>query len=193
MNTSILCALCKKEIHPDRLEAIPETELCIDHAREAEGLGGEFVLTSSMEKISKSGSLKQNYGGVTATRWKNVTAMTLLFKKHGKSYEGQDEEQAESIEPCAEDKNGSALEKAPVRAKRAPLAGRQRDVFGCLEGSQAWLINSAILDIAITLKAVVEKTGLSRARVASHIKWLLGKNYILETEQGYMRCAPSSV
>ena len=53
------CQLCKKEIPQARLEAMPETRLCIDCSKK---VGGEFSLEMVPENLSKAGSLKKNYG-----------------------------------------------------------------------------------------------------------------------------------
>ncbi|MBY0459937.1 MAG: TraR/DksA C4-type zinc finger protein [Gemmataceae bacterium] len=54
------CALCGAEIPAERLEALPDTMVCVacSHA-----MGGEFSVYVTPEKISKEGSLKKNYGG----------------------------------------------------------------------------------------------------------------------------------
>ena len=39
-----LCEICKEEIDPERIEVIPETRLCTQHAIEIRTLGGEFVV-----------------------------------------------------------------------------------------------------------------------------------------------------
>lgn len=38
-----MCEVCRQPIDPDRAEAIPETRLCTEHAREIQAYGGEFV------------------------------------------------------------------------------------------------------------------------------------------------------
>jgi hypothetical protein len=48
------------EIPAERLEAIPETMVCVQCSKE---MGGEFQLVVTPERTSKEGSLKQNYGG----------------------------------------------------------------------------------------------------------------------------------
>ncbi|MBV9125931.1 MAG: hypothetical protein JO112_21480 [Planctomycetes bacterium] len=61
------CQRCQAEIPAERLEALPETHICVQCSRE---IGGEFVVTIVPENIGKSGSLKKNYGsfGVRKTR-----------------------------------------------------------------------------------------------------------------------------
>src|SRR4051794_12045626 len=59
------CVICGQSIDPERIEVIPETQLCGDHAREIVRLGGEFVLTGKQTSIGKAGSLKKNYGDVS--------------------------------------------------------------------------------------------------------------------------------
>ncbi len=59
-----LCARCGEEIPAERIEAIPETRVCVRCSAE---MGGEFVVYAEAERTSKEGSLKKNYGGY-ATR-----------------------------------------------------------------------------------------------------------------------------
>ena len=56
------CARCKAEIPAERIEALPEARLCIRCSQE---VGGEFEVKFTQENLSKPGSLKKNYGGVT--------------------------------------------------------------------------------------------------------------------------------
>ena len=53
------CERCRQMIPPERIEAVPETRLCVKCSRE---VGGEFKLMVTPENLSKSGSLKKNYG-----------------------------------------------------------------------------------------------------------------------------------
>lgn len=55
------CCRCGLEIPEERLEALPETRLCLTCSQE---VGGDFIVTFSQENIGKTGSLKKNYGGV---------------------------------------------------------------------------------------------------------------------------------
>lgn len=59
------CARCGGEIPGERLEAIPETMVCVQCSKE---IGGEFHVIVSAEKTSKDGSLKKNYGGYSARK-----------------------------------------------------------------------------------------------------------------------------
>ncbi|HEX7447833.1 MAG TPA: TraR/DksA C4-type zinc finger protein [Pirellulales bacterium] len=59
------CARCKTEIPPERIEALPEARLCIQCSQE---VGGEFEVKFTQENLSKPGSLKKNYGGVTVQK-----------------------------------------------------------------------------------------------------------------------------
>jgi hypothetical protein len=49
----------------ERLEAMPETELCV---RCSSAVGGEFKMIATAERTSKPGSLKLNYGGYTVKK-----------------------------------------------------------------------------------------------------------------------------
>lgn len=59
------CARCGGEIPAERLEAIPETMVCVQCSRE---MGGEFTIVVSAEMTSKAGSLKKNYGGYSTRK-----------------------------------------------------------------------------------------------------------------------------
>lgn len=72
------CEICKRLIEPERIEAIPETRLCTEHAREIVRFGGEFVVTSATENLSKAGSLKKNYGGISTEKTRNKSALERL-------------------------------------------------------------------------------------------------------------------
>lgn len=55
-----LCVRCGAEIPAERVEALPETQVCVGCSRE---MGGEFDVYVVPERTSKDGSLKKNYGG----------------------------------------------------------------------------------------------------------------------------------
>jgi hypothetical protein len=57
-----LCQRCNAEIPAERVEALPDTLICVQCSRE---IGGEFKITVVAENLGKSGSLKKNYGGWT--------------------------------------------------------------------------------------------------------------------------------
>ena len=59
------CERCSAEIPGERIEAVPETRLCVKCSEE---VGGEFDLYATYERTSKEGSLKKNYGGVNVFR-----------------------------------------------------------------------------------------------------------------------------
>jgi hypothetical protein len=54
------CARCRAMIPVERIEALPETRLCLRCSQE---VGGDFQVTISSENLAKTGSLKKNYGG----------------------------------------------------------------------------------------------------------------------------------
>jgi hypothetical protein len=76
------CEVCKMEIDAERADALPETRLCGQHAREIQQYGGEFLLRSRQERTSKQGSLKHNYGGVTASFRPNVEGLERLRRDY---------------------------------------------------------------------------------------------------------------
>ena len=55
------CHRCNSPIPPERLEALPDTWLCIACSQK---VGGDYVVSFSEENIGKAGSLKKNYGGL---------------------------------------------------------------------------------------------------------------------------------
>ncbi len=59
------CQRCNAEIPLERLEALPETRLCI---RCSQDLGGEFRMTVVPDNLAKAGSLKKNYGSYTVKK-----------------------------------------------------------------------------------------------------------------------------
>lgn len=54
-----LCARCDEEIPTERLETLPDTQVCVRCARE---MGGEFKLYATAERTSKAESIKIGYG-----------------------------------------------------------------------------------------------------------------------------------
>jgi hypothetical protein len=77
-DTTRPCEICKRPIDPERIEFMPETRLCTEHAREIEKLGGEFLITARHERTSKPGSMKRNYGGVDIQKRRNTKALLKL-------------------------------------------------------------------------------------------------------------------
>lgn len=76
------CEICNVLIEDERLEAVPETRLCIQHAKAIQKYGGEFKLSGSYETTSKQGSLKLNYGGVNVIKTKNNAAIEKLRRDY---------------------------------------------------------------------------------------------------------------
>jgi hypothetical protein len=57
------CERCKAPIPRERIEALPETRVCV---KCAQALGGsEFEVSVVSENLAKAGSLKKNYGGIS--------------------------------------------------------------------------------------------------------------------------------
>jgi hypothetical protein len=59
------CARCGEDIPAERVEALPETRVCVRCSKE---MGGEFVVLVTAERTSKEGSLKKNYGGYSTRK-----------------------------------------------------------------------------------------------------------------------------
>jgi hypothetical protein len=81
------CEICKQPIDPERVDAVPETRLCTDHARAVEKLGGEFIVTATPERTSKPGSLKKNYGSFTTQKTRNKEAIEKLRDEYQRGRE----------------------------------------------------------------------------------------------------------
>ncbi len=60
------CVRCGAEIPAERVEAIPDTMVCVKCAQEMGG--SEFKVIAVPERTSKEGSLKKNYGGYTTRK-----------------------------------------------------------------------------------------------------------------------------
>ena len=60
------CARCGAAIPAERIEAIPETMVCVKCAGEMGG--SEFQVVAIPERTSKEGSLKKNYGGYSTRK-----------------------------------------------------------------------------------------------------------------------------
>ena len=56
------CELCGAMIPAERIEIVPDTRLCVECSKK---VGREFDLTLTPENLSKTGSLKKNYGSFT--------------------------------------------------------------------------------------------------------------------------------
>jgi hypothetical protein len=83
------CEICGQPIDPERVEVLPETRLCRDHARQIQKYGGEFIVTSHLERTSKEGSLKRNYGGVTTSKRRNHEGLRKLRDAYAEEQEQQ--------------------------------------------------------------------------------------------------------
>jgi hypothetical protein len=59
------CARCGELIPAERIEALPDTMVCVTCSKE---IGGEFQVVVTPERISKEGSLKKNYGGYSTRK-----------------------------------------------------------------------------------------------------------------------------
>jgi hypothetical protein len=86
-----LCAVCQKDISA-RVEVLPETWLCREHAGMIDKYGGEFLLVTRQESLSKPGSLKKNYGGVSVRRIRNTAALEKLQAEYERQRHGAESE-----------------------------------------------------------------------------------------------------
>ncbi len=83
------CEICGRMIDPERVEALPETRLCAEHARLIVKYGGEFIVTGKQTSLGKGGSLKKNYGDVSIDKKRNTIALEKLRAEYEQSGEGR--------------------------------------------------------------------------------------------------------
>jgi hypothetical protein len=76
------CEICHELIALERLEVVPETRLCTAHAQAILKHGGEFIVTATQERLSKTSSLKQNYGGISTQKKRNTLAIEKLRREY---------------------------------------------------------------------------------------------------------------
>jgi hypothetical protein len=65
LSTQRYCQRCTAEIPAERIEALPETVICV---RCSSAIGGEFILKAVAESTGKAGSLKKNYGSYSLNK-----------------------------------------------------------------------------------------------------------------------------
>ena len=82
------CEICLKPIEAGRLEAVPDTRLCAEHARKIEKHGGEFIRTMVQERTSKASSLKRSYGSASIHKTRNYEALEKLRAEYLDAQEG---------------------------------------------------------------------------------------------------------
>ena len=56
------CQRCKQQIPPERVEALPDTVVCVKCSKD---IGGEYDLSVVADSMGKASSLKKNYGAFT--------------------------------------------------------------------------------------------------------------------------------
>jgi hypothetical protein len=78
MTENRLCEVCTAVIDSERVEVLPETQLCTGCARKVEKFGGEFIAHLHQERTSKPGSIKINYGGVSLVKTRNYDGVRRL-------------------------------------------------------------------------------------------------------------------
>lgn len=72
------CEICGQPIDPERIEYVPETRLCIEHAQKINKYGGEFLVKGTLSSLGKSGSLKKNYGDANVETTRNTAGLRKL-------------------------------------------------------------------------------------------------------------------
>lgn len=76
------CEVCGEPIDPERIDVLPETRLCTEHAKQVAKYGGEFILTGTQSSLGKDGSLKKNYGDVSVRRKRNTEGVRKLIEEY---------------------------------------------------------------------------------------------------------------
>ncbi|HZT34373.1 MAG TPA: TraR/DksA C4-type zinc finger protein [Nitrososphaera sp.] len=76
------CEICGQLIDEERIEVVPGTRLCGEHARQIQKHGGEFIVIATQERTSKAGSLKHNYGSVSTSKKRNHEALAKLREEY---------------------------------------------------------------------------------------------------------------
>jgi hypothetical protein len=75
------CEICRRPIEPDRLDALPNTRLCAEHARAIVKHGGEFRATGTTEGTGP----KTGRGLVAVTKVRNTEAIEKLRAEYEQS------------------------------------------------------------------------------------------------------------
>lgn len=60
-----------------------------------------------------------------------------------------------------------------------------KDRFGSREGTDSAKINTALSAKSQSIEALAKKTGLNTSRIRNHMKWLLDRDHISKTDNGY--------
>ncbi len=81
------CEVCGEPIDPERIDVLPETRLCTEHAKQVAKYGGEFLFTATQSSLGKNGSLKKNYGDVSVRRRRNTEAVRKLIEEYDRGRE----------------------------------------------------------------------------------------------------------
>jgi len=76
------CEICGRSIDPERIELLPDTRLCVEHAKQIGRFGGEFIVTGTQTSLGKGGSLKKNYGDVSIQKKRNTEAVRKLREEY---------------------------------------------------------------------------------------------------------------
>jgi hypothetical protein len=82
------CEICGELIDPERIDVVPETRLCVEHAKMIGKYGGEFIVIGTQASLGKSGSLKKNYGDVSIEKKRNTEALQRLRDDYEQRREG---------------------------------------------------------------------------------------------------------
>lgn len=154
------CVVCNKEISQDRIEAIPETGLCMEHSKRASELGGEFILVPGVELTSKQGSLKKNYSGISGFgKFINEDVIDILRKEYDTT--------------CSTAKQPKEIESKSEYKKHKKQQDKGFDEFGEKLGTKRSAVNIAICNGANKLSTIVIESKQSKDFVTKHIGKLI--------------------
>jgi hypothetical protein len=76
------CEVCGEPIHPERIEVLPETRLCIEHGKQIARYGSEFLLIGTQSSLGEDGSMKKNYGDVSVRQKRNAEGVRRLIEEY---------------------------------------------------------------------------------------------------------------
>lgn len=70
-------------------------------------------------------------------------------------------------------------------SKKTTTTKTTKDRFGSREGTESAKINAAITTKPQTVAEIAEAAKLTTTRVRNHMKWLLDRDHVAKTDNGY--------
>lgn len=77
-DTTRWCDICKTPIEPERLESVPGTSLCVEHAQQIQKFGGEF----KYKTFTEGTGAKTGKGIVGREKTRNLDAIERLREQY---------------------------------------------------------------------------------------------------------------